>query len=191
VPKPLIVARFFARELAAIAKLEADVESVTGRLAELEEEHGGEEGAFSDFDKVNKGSVTARLRELEGMFAADDEEAKAEASVLKQWLKLSNEETALEKKLKDADADLDAKAYARYPTLSEDEVKTLVVDDKWLAALDRDIHGEMDRISQGLTLRIKELAERYESPLPRLTVRVTDLESIVNSHLERMGFSWK
>ena len=69
-----------------------------------------------------------------------------------------------------------------------DEAKTLVVDDKWLARLDADIHGEMDRISQSLTQRVKELAERYETPLPQLSDRVADLEAKVNGHLERMGF---
>ena len=47
--------------------------------------------------------------------------------------------------------------------LTEAEIKTLVVDDKWLASLDAAIHGEMDRVSQQLTQRVKELAERYES----------------------------
>ena len=55
-----------------------------------------------------------------------------------------------------------------YPKLTEAEIKTLVVDDKWLAALDAAIHGEMDRISQALTQRVKELAERYETPLPQM-----------------------
>jgi len=66
-----------------------------------------------------------------------------------------------------------------------------VVDDKWLAALDKDIHGEMDRISQALTQRVKELAERYEVPLPQMVGRVAELEAKVNRHLERMGFAWK
>ena len=39
--------------------------------------------------------------------------------------------------------------------------------------------------------RVKELAERYETPLPCMVSRVTDLEEKVNRHLERMGFSWK
>ena len=51
--------------------------------------------------------------------------------------------------------------------------------------------SEMDRISQQLTQRVKELAERYESALPEVTNRVAELESKVNSHLERMGFAWK
>ncbi len=49
------------------------------------------------------------------------------------------------------------KALAKYPTLSKDEVKTLVVDDKWLAGIAATIHGEMDRISQTLTQRLKAM----------------------------------
>jgi type I restriction enzyme M protein len=187
VPKDLIVARYFAKEQEAIAGLEAELESVTARLAELEEEHGGDEGIFSTLDKVNKGTVTARLRELEGLFATD-EDARAEAAVLKEWLALDNKASAHKKKLKDAETELDAKAYSKYPRLTEDEVKALVVHDKWLAALDADIHGEMDRISQSLARRVKELAERYETPMPQITSRVADLEAGVNSHLNKMGF---
>ncbi|MGH8121429.1 MAG: hypothetical protein ACREPT_01510, partial [Rudaea sp.] len=76
------------------------------------------------------------------------------------------------------------------PRLTEAEIKTLVVDDKWLATLDAAIHGEMDRVSQRLTQRVKELAERYETPLPQLTSHVIELEAKVNEHLEKMGFAW-
>ena len=65
-----------------------------------------------------------------------------------------------------------------------------MVDDKWMAAIDRDIHSEMDRISQRLTQRIKELAERYETPLPQQNQQVTELEQAVNAHLHKMGFAW-
>jgi type I restriction enzyme M protein len=65
------------------------------------------------------------------------------------------------------------------------------VDDKWLAALDTAIHGEMERISQALTERVKVLAEHYETPMPQMVTRTTQLETNVNAHLERMGFSWK
>ena len=108
--------------------------------------------------------------------------------MLEEWLKLNNEEAELKKKLKDAEADLDAKAYAHYPKLTEAEIKTLVVDDKWLAVLDAVIHGEMERVSQSLTQRVKELAERYETPLPQMNSRTAELEQRVNAHLARMGF---
>ncbi|WP_094227525.1 type I restriction-modification system subunit M [Methanolobus psychrotolerans] len=183
VPKALIVARYFAKEQAVIDQLAAEMESVTASKTELEEEQGGDEGAFSELDKVNKANVTARLKEIKG-----DREAKDEAALLNEWLKLANDEADLKKKLKDAETALDSQAYAYYSKLTEDEIKSLVVEDKWLSALDAAIHGEMDRISQSLTQRVKELAERYETPMPQMNERVAELETKVNGHLERMGF---
>ena len=90
VPKALIVARYFAKEQEAITQLEAELESVTARMTELEEEYGGEDGFFSTLDKVNKASVTARLKEIRGLFATDDEETREEAAVLHEWLELSS-----------------------------------------------------------------------------------------------------
>jgi type I restriction enzyme M protein len=200
IPKPLIVARYYAKEQAEIDRLSADLEAVTARLVELEEEHGGEEGAFSEFDKVNKASVSARLKELKSSITNPQlptigrgpaDENGNELAVLEEWLKLSNDEAELKRRLKECEADLDAKTYAHYPKLTEAEIKSLVVDDKWLAALDAAIHGEMDRVSQSLTQRVKELSERYETPLPQMTERVDELEEKVNRHLERMGFAWK
>jgi type I restriction enzyme M protein len=161
---------------------------VTARLAELEEEHSGEEGAFAALEKVNKAQVTARLKELnlEGEDASVEEKA-----ALEEWQRLNNEEAELKRRLKEAEAALDTKAYAHYPKLTEAEVKVLVVDDKWLAALEAAVHGEMDRVSQQLTQRVKELAERYEAPLPQLQCRVAELEAKVDGHLQRMGYSWK
>jgi type I restriction enzyme M protein len=115
----------------------------------------------------------------------------ADPVVLNEWLKLAGGETDIKKALKDAEAVLDAKAYAKYPKLTEAEVKTLVVEDKWLATLDTAIHGEMDRISQQLTQRVNELAERYDTPMPQQVRVVAELGAKVNRHLERMGFSWK
>jgi len=136
---------------------------------------------------VNKANVSARLKEIEGDKEANDDEA----AVLDEWLKLATEEADLKKRLKEAEADLDGKAYKKYPTLTELDIKTLVVDDKWLAALDAAIHGEMDRISRALTHRVKELGERYETPMPQMVSRVAELERKVDRHLEEMGFAWK
>jgi type I restriction enzyme M protein len=207
VPKALIVARYFAKEQEAIDQLTAELEGVGARLAELEEEQGGEEGAFSELDKVNTASVAQRLKELKvesgelkmkekgtdhcQFSTLNSQLANGEAAVLNDWLKINSDEADLKRRLKEAEASLDAKAYAKYPTLTEAEIKLLVVDDKWLTALDRDIHGEMDRVSQQLTSRVKELAERYETPMPQMVNRVADLEAKVNRHLKQMGFSWK
>jgi len=185
-PKPLIVARYFADEQAAIDQLAVNAETTEAQLTELEEEHSGEDAVFSGFDKINAKAVKERLDEL-----GNDREARDEIAVLKQWQKLDREKVALKKQLKEAESALDDAAYAKYPRLSEAEIKMLAVDDKWLGALEAAIHGEMDRISQGLTRRVRELAERYEARLPLLVDRVAELQAKVDVHLERMGFAWR
>lgn len=183
--KELIVARFFAKEQADIDRLTGQLEAASAKLAELEEEHGGDEGAFAELDKVNKANVAARLNETKG-----DKDAADEAAALKSWLEASEAEAALKKRIRDLDAALDARALAQYPKLTEADIKALTVDDKWLAKIEADISGEMNRISQTLTSRVRMLAERYETRMPDLVARVANLETRVEQHLKRMGFAW-
>lgn len=189
VPKSLVIDRFFPEEKKAIELLEADNETIAAQLTELEEEQSGEEGCFAELDKINKGNVQKRLKELKMENGELLMESKEEIKILEAYLKLTTRQTETNKKIKEAKADLDKKLYAKYPTLTVEEIKALVVDDKWMATIDKDIHTEMDRISQRLTQRIKELAERYETPLPMQTVEVAELENKVNTHLKKMGFS--
>jgi len=186
VPKALLVARYHSKDQEAIDQLTVDLEAVSASINELEEENNGEAGAFADLDKINKAMVTARLKELK-----HDKEPNDEAAILEQWLKLSERQLDLKKRLKKAHAALDAKAYAQYPKLTEAEIQTLVVDDKWLATLDAAIRGEMDRISHALAQRANQLDERYRTPMPELARQVDELTAKVNQHLERMGFTCK
>jgi len=107
-----------------------------------------------------------------------------------RYLELLHEQSDLKSKAKEADAALDQVAYDKYPQLSVDEIKTLVVDDKWMTALAEEVEREVSRVSQTLTGRIRQLAERYETPLPQLTNCVTDLSARVDQHLEKMGAIW-
>jgi type I restriction enzyme M protein len=157
------MARYFAAEQLEIESQQADVEAITAQMEELEEEHGGEDGAFAEVEKVNKANITARIKEIKG-----DIEAKEEEKNLKEWLKLSDRQATLKKTIKDADVLLDRSVYDKYPLLSEDEIKVLVVDDKWLARIGAAVAGEIDRVSQGLTQRVKVLAERYEGHLAKM-----------------------
>jgi type I restriction enzyme M protein len=79
------------------------------------------------------------------------------------------------------------KVAAKYGQLTEDEIRTLVVDDKWLATIAAAVQGELDRVSQTLTGRIRQLAERYATPLPQLTAEVAALAARVDGHLQKMG----
>lgn len=185
IPKQIIVTRYFDKEQAELSTAISNLESITSQIAEMEEEHGGDEGAFSELEKINKASAASRLKEI-----AKDKDSKDEADVLKKYITLCEQESEHKKKVKDLESDLDEKALKQYPKLKELDVKDLVVEDKWLATIDKEIHGEIDRVSQSLATRIKELADRYESALPELVKEVSAFESKVNKHLEKMGFTW-
>ena len=122
---------------------------------------------------------------------ARDPDGAEELRVLRQWLAINESIAALKRKVRDFETALDRLAYEKYPTLSETEIKTLVVDDKWMARLCTAVQGELDRVSQTLTGRIRELAERYATPLPGLTDEVARLAACVEEHLAKMGASWK
>lgn len=184
-PKYLVIGRYFEAEQQHIDTLNAELETLQSEKTEMLEEHSGEGGAFEELEKINKASITQRLKQLK-----KESESKEEQSILKQFLNLINQEANTKKAIKEAEAQLDEDLLAFYPTLTEEQIKQLVVDDKWLATMDKDIHSEMDRISQRLTTRIKELAERYETPLPQQSEKVVGLEQVVASHLEKMGFVW-
>jgi len=196
VPKTLVIDRYFLIEKQAIEQLEAHKEEVSTKLAEIEEEHGGEEGLFADLEKVNKAAVAALLKADKQQFKTINK-SNEEYALLKERIKISEEylkqNEALadaNKKIKEASAELEGKVIARYKTLTEDEIRQLVVDDKWMAVIERSVKSEMERISQRLTQRIKELAERYETPLPQQNAEVAELEAKVDAHLKKMGFVW-
>ena len=185
VPKELLVRQLFAGDLELIEALRAQLEEASSHLAELEEEHGGDEGTFSELDKINKAAVNARIKEIR-----KDPEAAEELAVLREWLEMSDEEAATKKALKAAEAELDDQVYGRYDSLTEAEVRELVVNGKWLASLEQAVAAEVERVSQQLTSRLKELGERYGEALPQISRRVEELETKVAGHLERMGFAW-
>ena len=67
------------------------------------------------------------------------------------------------KAVKEAQARLDEQVLARYGVLTEAEIKTLAVEDKWFASIRGAIEGEVQRLTQQLAGRVKELEERYAS----------------------------
>ena len=189
IPQSLIVARYFDREQAAIEKLEADRDAVSRQMEERDEEHGGEDGlladAKTDKGKLTKASVKARLAEIKG-----DKDVADERKLLENYQALIEKEAAAGKQAKDAQKALDDKVAAKYSQLSEAEIKVLVVDDKWLATMAAVVQTELDRVSQALTGRIRQLAERYATPLPKLTDEVATLSARVEEHLKKMGAVW-
>ncbi len=184
IPPALIIARFYADEQAEIDELHAKLDAATQTLESYLEEHSGEEGtlaeALNDKDKVTKVSVTARLK-----VASDQEEVKA----LKQAKKLFDEEAKAKKQLKEAQDNLTQQVFLHYDELSVADIKTLIVQDKWLASLQAQVEAEIERVTQQLSKRVKELEERYAEPLPAIEASVAKLSDKVAQHLKAMGLS--
>jgi type I restriction enzyme M protein len=110
-----------------------------------------------------------------------------EKASLKQAKKLFDAEFEAKKALKEAQDALDLAVFKQYPKLSIEEIKSLIVDDKWLATLESNIVAEIERITQQLANRVKELEERYSEPLPIIEQSVSALSDKVYAHLVAMG----
>jgi type I restriction enzyme M protein len=189
IPSALIIARYFANEQTAIDQIESQLSALEQQLEEMEEEHGGEGGlleeAKNEKDKLTKTSATARLKEIKA-----DKDVDEERKSLQDYLALVELESDANARIKAAQEALFTKVLAKYSQLSEDDIKTLVVEDKWITTLAVAVNGELDRVSQTLTGRIRELAERYAIPLPQITDNVETLSNRVNEHLKKMGITW-
>jgi type I restriction enzyme M protein len=182
IPKPLIVARHFGKEQAALDALQAELDAAVASQTELEEEQGGDDGIFAGYDSITAVAVKERVREI-----GNDRDGADELRLLKQWLDLGNRIAALKKQIREGEATLDTLAYEKYPPLTQADIQSLVIDDKWMATLAGTVQGELDRVSQTLTGRIGELAERYATPLLKLTSEAAALAAKVEAHLAKMG----
>lgn len=189
IPENLVIDKYFYEEKAAIESLEAEKDEITRQKEEFEEENSGEEGYLEEIKNekgnITKGSLKNRIKEIK-----DDPESVEELEVLEAYLKLVEDESDANKNVKDAMKALDKKVNEKYKALTEDEIKTLVVDMKWIPYIVREVNSEMDRVSHRLASRIKELAERYDETLSRLEDEVKSYSVKIEQHLERMGFEW-
>jgi type I restriction enzyme M protein len=191
IPKQLVIDKYLATEQQALMDMEATIESIQTEVTGYEEEHAGEEGLLSeatnDRGGVTKTTINAFIKENKRNL--DEREALALA-LAKTVLELFTKEASLKKVLKTKEAELDESTLAKFKELTEAEVRTLVVDDKWLASLKSSIQGEIDAISQRLTGRVKELADRYDNTLGELDSQTKTLEDKVGAHLSTMGLVW-
>ena len=190
VPAMILVAKYFAVERDAIDALDNQLATLEQQLDEMREEHSGEDGLLAeviegegDKQKISAKAVKARLKEI-----GHNPDYSDEREALEAYADLLEQQLDTKSKRKAAQDDLDKKIDTKYPKLTEAEIKTLVVDDKWMARLQASVQGELDRVSQTLTGRIRELAERYATPLPQIEREVAAQAACVDEHLKKMGF---
>lgn len=189
IPKELVVNRFLASEYQELVSIETELESIQAEITSFEEEHAGEESILSDATN-DKGSITKTTLTA---FIKDNKSNPAEKetlSIANDLLKLFNREADLKKDQKEKAISLDDLTLKTFKELTENDVRILVVDDKWLTSIKASIQTEIDAISQHLTGRVKQLAERYENTLIELDKETKTLEDKVSVHLEKMGLAW-
>ena len=186
IPPALIVARYFAAEQNAIEKLRAKQTAAESELEAFVEEHTGEEGLL--VDAVNdKGNVTASSVKERLKASQRGPDGKEEWEVLTSCVLLIDAVSKVSKAVKKEQEALDQQVLARYETLTEAEIKGLVVEDKWASTIQAAIAGEVQRVTQELTGRVKELEERYAHRLPDLECEVKGFSAKVEAHLRKMG----
>ncbi len=185
VPPTLIVARYFADEQARVDEVNAELEAATAAVSEHAEEHGADEGvlaeATNDKGAYTKQLVSAVIREAR---SSGDQETLGCANAA---LDLVNSEAASKKAAKEAQAALDEQTLRKYGDLTDDEVKSIVLDDKWHAAIAAKIDGEVNALTLALVARIQQLGERYAATVGDLDAELNKLEAKVAGHLAAMG----
>ena len=181
----LVIARYFADKQEALDKLQAELDSASQELETYIEENSGEDGlveeAKNDKGNISKKGLTDRIK-----VSNDDEEIAA----LKKCLDLLNAQTKCKSAVKKAKDELDKLVFEKIPTISEDELKDLIVNAKWFSTIESQIVEDIERMTQALANRVKTLEERYSETLPDLSREVEQYSTLVEGHLKKMGLSW-
>lgn len=113
-----------------------------------------------------------------------------EIKTIQSYLELLDKESKLKSEAKEKIAELNLKVFKKYPSLSIEDIKFIVIEDKWLKHISTEIDNEINRVTTSLANRIKTLEERYKEPLKHIENEVNDLGSKVENHLKAMGLSW-
>ena len=145
--------------------------------------------ARNESGNINASAIKARIQFLRETLPVPDDFSE-DYTVLIDFSALYRRNSDQSAVLKDLQKALDENVKAKYAVLTEDEIKELLVNKKWHYSIYDGIDALYTSISHNLSVRITELAERYESTLPELEKEVADYEAKVKAHLQKMGFVW-
>lgn len=187
-PKEIIVNAYFSEDKEELERLNSERDELTSSLESLIEENSWADEDWNDRvltawedEKVNLAFVKAKQKED---WLSDDDK-----KVLKEYIRINDEISAKNKEIKELDAKIDTEAFEKYSELTEDDVKDLVVNKKWLVRIASDVETEQEKVAQTLTQWVKTLLERYNRTLWDIENDVKSYEEKVNEHLRKMWFS--
>ena len=193
IPPALIVARWFTSEQANIENLRGIHESAASKLEDFVDEHststGGEDGVLmgiaNGLGRITKAAATGRLKTIRHEPEGDEEQ-----DILMRCLELIDAESRARKAVREAQAAMARAVLDRYAALTAAEIKALVVEDKWCASIKAAIADALQRLTQLLAGRVRQLTQRYARPLSEIEIEVEELTTKAAAHITRMGLSY-
>lgn len=189
IPKAIIEKVYFEEERKKIDAAQAIADETQSKLDEFVEENTGDDGFLNEYmnekDAIDVKSVNAKLKELKKT-APESEEYKI-LFTYAEFLAKVKEYTKIVKELNIA---LDEAEKDKYAELTIDEVKELLVNQKWYYTIFDGISELYSATSHSMANKISELANRYADTLPSIEKEVEEYEAKIKFHLERMGFEW-
>ncbi|RVY14657.1 type I restriction-modification system subunit M [Helicobacter pylori] len=177
IPKHLIKQRFFEKETKELEELENALNEKEALLDEFIEEHSSEEGLFDGL-KINESVLKKELKN-----ATDSEDKKT----LKTALTLLEAKNKALKMKNKAHEELELKAFHQYKNLEINEIKDLIIKDKWLNSLKNALENKILKRINAFTSALNEIIQTYSNSLLELDKEVKESESKVLEHLKDLG----
>ncbi|WQT32054.1 type I restriction-modification system subunit M [Helicobacter pylori] len=177
IPKHLIKQRFFEKESKELEELENALNEKETLLDEFIEEHSNEEGLFDGL-KINESVLKKELKN-----ATDSEDKK----ILKTALELLEAKNKALKMKNKAHEELELKAFHQYKNLEINEIKDLIIKDKWLNSLKNALENKIQKRINAFTSTLNGIIQTYSNSLLELDKEVKESESKVLEHLKDLG----
>ncbi|WRG42563.1 type I restriction-modification system subunit M [Helicobacter pylori] len=177
IPKHLIKQRFFEKETKELEELENALNEKEANFEEFIEEHSNEEGLFYEL-KINESVLKKELKN-----ATDLEDKK----ILKTALELLEAKNKALKMKNKAHEELELKAFHQYKNLEINEIKDLIIKDKWLNSLKNALENKIQKRINAFISALNEIISSYSNSLLELDKEVKESESKVLEHLKDLG----
>lgn len=174
--------------------LKRQFDAKTSELANVQEQMSTmieeDEGYLDDsvfYGKRNAATIKKKLKEaaqpdMQGVYS------KEQRDLWQQFLDLLEKEKSIKAEIKVLDAKLYKEIKRVYAELTEDEARSIIVNDKWLADIIALINNEMQTAMHRIVTEVNDMHDRYEFTVGQLRLLFGVKETAVQDHLKEMGF---
>jgi type I restriction enzyme M protein len=185
-PSQILIDRFFSKEASDLESLDEQLDQAVEALDNFDAEFGGDEGILRDYLN-DKGRIAKK--DLVKVLKSPDL-GQEEKNALKKYEVLAEAEETLKEKKKTKEGELVELIALKYTTLEETDVKSILIEGKWMKAIKGVVENELDSTILKLSKRLSELNDRYLVPLPIIEKEREELSQRVKAHIEKMGVKW-